>query len=78
MFLSVFSDGFQWLIDFFRSIYEIIQHFFESLANGLNIIREIYLYCSSAINVFPNWLRYFAFICIGVCITYFIIGRSHD
>lgn len=73
---------FDFLINFIRTIYDIICNFFESTILLMKYIALVSDLAFDFILALPNWLQSFATITITISILYLILGRrtggSHE
>ena len=74
--MKAVAQGFNWLIDFFKNLYE----FLMTMISGLILaFRYLYKMMGLAIDLIlelPDWLQAFGIITISITVMYFVIGRN--
>lgn len=74
--MKALIQGFDWIIEFFKSIFSLISNIFEVL--GL-VFEYVHVCCSLAVSVIltlPSWLQAFGVITISICAIYMVVGRE--
>lgn len=70
------TEFFNWIVEFFTMLSEIIQHTFNAIVNFCNIIMTGITTYASAMLSLPAWLRVYGGITLTVCALYLIVGRE--
>ena len=83
--LSIFSDFFQWIGDFFISLVEFVQsvvmlvvNLVKGLLDFLKVLPSVLTFIVSGIENLPTVVLPFATISITVAIVLLILGRSNN
>ncbi|MDE5889052.1 MAG: hypothetical protein K2H20_03435 [Bacilli bacterium] len=74
--MGAIIDAFDWLINFFKTIFNFISNTFETLGMVFKYIYTIIRLATDVILTLPTWLHAFGFITISICAIYMIIGRE--
>lgn len=69
-------DGFNWLIDFFKTIFEFITNIFSTIGIAFQYITTIVKLCYNIIATLPVFLQAFGLITISICAIYIVINRN--
>lgn len=74
--MKAIISGFNWIIEFFKTIFNFISTTFETLGMVFKYIYTIVRLCTDLILSFPPWIQAFGLITISICAVYMIIGRD--
>lgn len=74
--MNAIIDGFNWLIEFFKTIFDFISNTFETIGMAFGYIHTIISLAIGVISGLPTWLQAFGFITISICAIYVVIGRD--
>ncbi len=74
--MNAIIDGFNWIIEFFKTIFNFISNTFETLGMVFKYIYTIIRLATDVILTLPPWIQAFGFITISICAIYMIIGRD--
>lgn len=69
-------NGITSIINFFKTIFDIIMGIFETFAMVFKYLISIVQMAFDIIATLPSWISVFAIITIALSIAYFLIGRS--
>ena len=74
--MKAIINGFSFLINTIKMIFEMIMSTFETLAMVFRYLITIVDIAFDVIGTFPSWIKAFAVITISISIAYIIIGRN--
>lgn len=74
--MEAIINGFEWIIDFFKTIWNFIQNIFSAITVAFDIVARIITLALEYILTFPVWIQGFMIVTITISIIYFIVGRS--
>ncbi len=74
--MNAIIDGFNWIIEFIKTIFNFISNTFETLGMVFKYIYTIIRLATDVILTLPPWIQAFGFITISICAIYMIIGRD--
>uniref|UniRef100_A0AAU8AXG5 Uncharacterized protein n=1 Tax=Dulem virus 71 TaxID=3145782 RepID=A0AAU8AXG5_9VIRU len=73
--MQAIIDGFNWIIDFFKTIFSFITNTFTTIGMAFQYIATIVELCYKTIADLPNYLQAFGLITISICAIYLVINR---
>lgn len=74
--MEALVDGFEWIIEFFKTVWGFIQNIFAAITVAFDIIARIITLSFEYILTFPTWIQGFLIVTITISVVYFIVGRS--
>lgn len=74
--MEMIKNGFEFIVNFFKTIGNLIQNIFEMNMKMTTIGIAIMQKTGQAIANMPQWLQYFAILTLSVSLLYLIIGRN--
>lgn len=74
--MSAVINGFSWLINFFKSIIDMLMFAIKSIITMFEILISIVDIVFGLLNTLPYWLTSFISITLMISIVYIIVGRN--
>lgn len=74
--MEALVDAFEWIIEFFKTVWGFIQNIFSAITVAFDIIARIITMSFEYILTFPVWIQGFLIVTITISVVYFIVGRS--
>lgn len=76
VFINAIINGFNWFIDFFKTIFDFVVNTFTTIGLAFEYITTIVRLAYNTIATLPNYLQAFGLITISICAIFIVIDRS--
>lgn len=74
--MKAIQEGFTWLINFLKDLYEFLMTMISGLILAFKYLFKMMQMALDIILDLPDWLQAFGIITISITVMYFVIGRN--